>query len=55
MKKQKHDIKMDEFFKAVADMCKVYNEKHKDDPIVEVSGQFKFAERTRIIHINPKA
>jgi len=48
MKRKIGKINIEPLFEAIGIICKEYNEKHKDDPIVEVTAQFKLAERARI-------
>lgn len=48
MKRKIGKIDTSGLFEAIGIMCKEYNEKHKDDPIVEVTGQFKLAERAHL-------
>jgi hypothetical protein len=54
MKKKIIKVDLQPLFDAINIICTEYNEKHKDDPIVEFSGHFKLSEKTTKVYIPKK-
>jgi len=50
MKRKIGRLNITPVMKAVNELIKKYNEKHKDDPIVSFTGHFYLAERTKTIN-----